>query len=115
MRKIDALVIEKQYRNLRSQASSLGSQDLLNERKNKMISKKQFLANEQNALRSTGPRSAAGKATASQNGVRHGRRDDICPLLPEIWSLNPDSRFTKRTHFPWGLKTFFLVNPADPV
>ena len=37
-----------------------------------MLSEKQLLANQQNALRSTGPRSAAGKAIASQNAIRHG-------------------------------------------
>jgi hypothetical protein len=39
-----------------------------------MLSEKQLLANQQNALRSTGPRSAAGKAIASQNAIRHGLR-----------------------------------------
>ncbi len=39
-----------------------------------MISEKQLLANQQNALRSTGPRSAAGKSSASQNAIRHGLR-----------------------------------------
>jgi hypothetical protein len=39
-----------------------------------MISEKQLLANRQNALRSTGPRTAEGKAIASQNAVKHGLR-----------------------------------------
>jgi hypothetical protein len=39
-----------------------------------MISEKQWLANQHNALRSTGPRSPAGKALASQNALRHGLR-----------------------------------------
>ena len=39
-----------------------------------MLSEKQLLANQQNALRSTGPRTAAGKAIASQNAIRHGLR-----------------------------------------
>jgi hypothetical protein len=39
-----------------------------------MLSEKQLLANRKNALRSTGPRTAAGKAIASQNAVRHGLR-----------------------------------------
>lgn len=39
-----------------------------------MLSEKQLLANRQNALRSTGPRSAEGKAIASQNALRHGLR-----------------------------------------
>jgi hypothetical protein len=37
-----------------------------------MISEKQLLANRQNALRSTGPRTATGKSIASQNAIRHG-------------------------------------------
>jgi hypothetical protein len=39
-----------------------------------MLSEKQLLANRQNALKSTGPRSAAGRAMASQNALRHGLR-----------------------------------------
>ena len=39
-----------------------------------MLSEKQLQANRQNALRSTGPRTAAGKAIASQNAIRHGLR-----------------------------------------
>ncbi len=37
-----------------------------------MLSEKQLLANQQNALCSTGPRTAAGKSIASQNAIRHG-------------------------------------------
>lgn len=39
-----------------------------------MISEKQLLANRQNALCSTGPRTAAGRAIASQNALKHGLR-----------------------------------------
>lgn len=39
-----------------------------------MISPKQSEANRRNAARSTGPRSAVGKAIVSQNAVRHGLR-----------------------------------------
>jgi hypothetical protein len=39
-----------------------------------MTSEKQMLANRQNALQSTGPRSAAGKGVSSQNATRHGLR-----------------------------------------
>ena len=39
-----------------------------------MLSEKQLLANRQNALRSTGPRTPAGRAAASQNALRHGLR-----------------------------------------
>lgn len=39
-----------------------------------MTSQKQLEANRQNALRSTGPRTADGRAAVSQNAVRHGLR-----------------------------------------
>ncbi|MHC5163285.1 MAG: hypothetical protein ACYSO4_09275 [Planctomycetota bacterium] len=41
-----------------------------------MLSQKQLLANRQNALLSTGPRTSEGKAIASQNAVKHGLRSD---------------------------------------
>ena len=37
-------------------------------------SKKQLAANQQNSLKSTGPRTASGKSIASQNAVSHGLR-----------------------------------------
>ncbi|MEN8126926.1 MAG: hypothetical protein ABFR90_03880 [Planctomycetota bacterium] len=39
-----------------------------------MISEKQMQANRQNAQRSTGPKTAAGKAVVSRNALRHGLR-----------------------------------------
>ncbi|MFZ9012211.1 MAG: hypothetical protein ACO20W_10005 [Anaerohalosphaeraceae bacterium] len=39
-----------------------------------MTSEKQLIANRENALRSTGPRTIAGKAVASKNATRHGLR-----------------------------------------
>ncbi|MDH4201592.1 MAG: hypothetical protein OEV87_01720 [Phycisphaerae bacterium] len=48
-----------------------------------MISEKQLIANRQNALRSTGPRSAEGKAIASQNALRHGLRAEQVVILGE--------------------------------
>ena len=39
-----------------------------------MTSEKQRIANRQNALQSTGPRTVAGKAVSSQNATRHGLR-----------------------------------------
>jgi hypothetical protein len=39
-----------------------------------MISDKQFQANRKNALRSTGPRTEAGKAISSKNAITHGLR-----------------------------------------
>src|SRR5262249_10863821 len=41
----------------------------------------QAAANSRNAARSSGPRTAAGKARASQNAVRHGLRS-LLPVLP---------------------------------
>lgn len=37
-----------------------------------MASEKQFMANKQNALKSTGPRTENGKATTSKNAIKHG-------------------------------------------
>ena len=37
-----------------------------------MVSQKQMLANQQNALKSTGPKTAQGKALAKRNSLRHG-------------------------------------------
>lgn len=42
-----------------------------------MLSEKQRIANRQNALKSTGPRTAAGKLSASQNAFRHGLRSSL--------------------------------------
>lgn len=39
-----------------------------------MISEKQLTANRNNCLKSTGPRSSAGKSIVSQNAIRHGLR-----------------------------------------
>ena len=48
-----------------------------------MISEKQLLANRQNALRSTGPRTAEGRAISSQNALRYGLRADQIVILGE--------------------------------
>lgn len=42
-----------------------------------MLSEKQQIANRQNALKSTGPRTAAGRHTASQNAFKHGLRSSL--------------------------------------
>ena len=45
-------------------------------------SARQIAANRANALRSTGPRSAGGKAVTARNALRHGLRSHD-PILPE--------------------------------
>ena len=47
-----------------------------------MTTAKQTAANRQNALRSTGPATAAGKAAASTNAFKHGLRS-AAPVLPD--------------------------------
>jgi hypothetical protein len=53
----------------------------------------QVAANASNATRSTGPKTAAGKARSSKNALRHGLRSDL-PVLPgeqaEDWQAHRD-------------------------
>ncbi|QEH36097.1 hypothetical protein OJF2_46570 [Aquisphaera giovannonii] len=50
-----------------------------------MISDAKLAANRRNAQRSTGPRTAEGKAASRLNGMRHGRRSKLLPMpaLPQ--------------------------------
>src|SRR6202021_3490617 len=50
-------------------------------KKENMISEKQLEANRRNALHSTGPKTAEGKAQSSRNNLRHGLTGQIS-LLP---------------------------------
>ena len=52
-----------------------------------MASEKQIAANRANALRSTGPRTAAGRATSSQNALRHGLSLPMTPDSELVESL----------------------------
>jgi len=55
-----------------------------------MTSELKRAANQANARRSTGPRTAAGKARARHNALRHGLAQDVLKnpaLLPEIEAL----------------------------
>lgn len=47
------------------------------------MSEKQLFANRQNALRSTGPRTAEGRAIASQNAIKHGLRAETTVIAGE--------------------------------
>lgn len=48
-----------------------------------MLSEKQLLANQNNALRSTGPRTDAGKQVSSQNALKHGLRAENTVIVGE--------------------------------
>src|SRR4051812_47467017 len=50
---------------------------------------RRLAANHQNALRSTGPRTEAGKAASSQNAVRHGLRT----LAPVVRGVERESEW----------------------
>src|ERR671936_5830 len=47
-----------------------------------MASERQIAANRRNALKSTGPRTAAGRAKSSRNACRHGLRAGLRPNQP---------------------------------
>src|SRR6185437_8216135 len=49
-----------------------------------MASERQVAANRANALKSTGPRTAAGRAKSSRNAYRHGLSVPIAPDLEEV-------------------------------
>jgi pantothenate synthetase len=52
-----------------------------------MASEKQIGANRANALKSTGPRTAAGRATSSRNAYRHGLSRPMAPDSKLVESL----------------------------
>lgn len=47
-----------------------------------MVSAKQLEANRRNALKSTGPKTDAGKKASSGNAMTHGLTSKACPILP---------------------------------
>jgi hypothetical protein len=52
-----------------------------------MASEKQIAANRANALKSTGPRTSAGRATSSRNAYRHGLSVPMAPDSEQVESL----------------------------
>jgi len=52
-----------------------------------VASEKQIAANRANALKSTGPRTAAGRATSSRNAYRHGLSVPMAPDSGQVESL----------------------------
>jgi hypothetical protein len=52
-----------------------------------MASNRQIEANRSNAKRSTGPKTAGGKARSSQNALRHGLASSCKPDAPEFATL----------------------------
>jgi hypothetical protein len=52
-----------------------------------VASEKQIAANRANALKSTGPRTAAGRATSSRNAYRHGLSVPVAPDSERVESL----------------------------
>ncbi len=66
-----------------------------------MTSTRRQQANQRNAQRSTGPRSAAGKARASQNAIRHG-------LTAQLPLLTSDLQFQQ-------IETMISREVADPL
>jgi hypothetical protein len=70
-----------------------------------MASEKQINANRRNAQKSTGPRSAEGRATSSQNALRHG-----LTAKRVIVSGESGEDFTS---FYW--ERYQVMNPTDPI
>lgn len=81
----------------------------------KPLSEKQLAANRANALKSTGPRTAAGKATVSRNSVKHGlRSQDLVISTP--WYSEDRTEYQQLVeglieyYQPVGIMEEFLVS-----
>jgi len=59
------------------------------------VSPARLAANRRNALKSTGPRTAAGKSRSSLNGLRQGRRSKTIKLLWKIILNAPPGQVVK--------------------
>jgi hypothetical protein len=58
------------------------------------VTNKRTAANRLNALKSTGPRTKAGKLTVARNSVGHGIYT-LCPVIPEVESAHDWKRYRK--------------------
>jgi len=75
-----------------------------------MATEKQIRANKLNALRSTGPRTSAGKATSSRNALQHGLTSQQIILPGEDPELFGEMRQRLLLEFaPWGAMEEGLV------
>jgi hypothetical protein len=80
-----------------------------------MTSARKIEANRQNALRSTGPTTAAGRARVAQNALTHGllAQDTLLPDEdPEGLQMLAETLRAERN--PEGAQEHFLVGPDDP-
>src|SRR5580704_15775974 len=75
-----------------------------------MASDKQIAANQANAIKSTGPKSAQGKATASRNALKHGMTCEKEDLFSSDANLYKDrlERWTKAARPQNDLEVFQL-------
>ena len=72
-----------------------------------MTTPKQIEANRRNALRSTGPRTPAGKAIVSQNAARHGLYSSS-PVIPGV-----ESPLAWEQHLASTVTSFAPVGPIE--
>jgi hypothetical protein len=63
-----------------------------------MTSQKKIAANRQNATRSTGPRTASGKARSRTNALRHGILSQALPSAEHAASMDELARRIAREH-----------------
>lgn len=71
-----------------------------------MVSERQLIANQQNALRSTGPQSDTGKAIVSRNAIKHG-------LFSKEIIVAENEREIFADFFEAVLNYFAPVNPLE--
>ena len=69
-----------------------------------MTSFRQIEANRNNAIRSTGPRTEAGKRQSRRNAIRYGLCAETVVEIIEAGTLQAVQLEVDRQHFPSGLK-----------